>query len=114
MNPSEQRKAMCQTIAETAASKHSLVFCGDTNLNPTNHAIAPIDALLTPVFAKDELLTSFNLNHKDLVNFPGYATAVVDLMYVSDDIRVIAHSAPADDSADVSDHLPLVATLEIA
>ena len=61
MNPSDRRKAMCQTIADAVAGKSHVIFAGDTNLNPTNPTLAPIDALLTPVFAKDELPTSFNV-----------------------------------------------------
>jgi len=108
-NPSTQRKAMCATIARETAGKQHVVFAGDTNLNPTNPALAPVDAQLKSVF-KHELTTSFNVRRKDLKKFPGYATAVVDLMYVSDDIRVISHSCP---DVDISDHLPLVAVLEM-
>jgi endonuclease/exonuclease/phosphatase family metal-dependent hydrolase len=108
-NPSTQRKAMCATIAQETAGKQHVVFAGDTNLNPTNSALAPIDAQLESVF-KHELATSFNVRRKDLEKFPGYATAVVDLMYVGADVHVISHSCP---DVDISDHLPLIAVLEI-
>lgn len=104
----ERRWAMCNTIAQAAAGKQHAVLAGDLNLKPVNPTLAPIEAQLDSVF-KHELTTTFNLRHKDLDKFPGYATAVVDLMYVSRDIRVLEHSCP---DVDVSDHLPLVATLE--
>jgi endonuclease/exonuclease/phosphatase family metal-dependent hydrolase len=106
-NASEQRWAMCRTIAEMTASKQHTVFAGDTNLNPTNKTLAPINGQLESVF-KHELSTSFNVRRKDLDKFPGYATAVVDLMYISHDMKILEHSCP---DIDISDHLPLIATL---
>lgn len=110
-NPSDRRKAMCQTIADAVKGKPNVIFAGDTNLKPVNAALAPIDAVLHPVFKKDELKTSFNISRKDLVKFPGYARAVVDLMYVSHDVTVLAHSCP---DVDISDHLPLVALCKLS
>ncbi|HEX7964056.1 MAG TPA: endonuclease/exonuclease/phosphatase family protein [Candidatus Saccharimonadales bacterium] len=108
---SDRRKAMCQTIAGAVKGKKNVIFAGDTNLKPTNAALAPLDAVLQTVFQKDELQTSFNVNRKDLKKFPGYATAVVDLMYVNHDVTVLEHSCP---DVDISDHLPLVALCEIS
>jgi endonuclease/exonuclease/phosphatase family metal-dependent hydrolase len=108
-NASPRRMAMCQTIADAVRDKTHVLLAGDTNLKPTNAALKPIDELLHSVFG-NELVTSLNIQRKDLDKFPGYATAVVDLMYVSHDLDVIDHSCP---EVDVSDHLPLVATLEL-
>lgn len=41
---------------------------------------------------------------------PGYATSVVDMIFTSPDIRVVSKSCP---DVDLSDHFPLIATLEI-
>jgi endonuclease/exonuclease/phosphatase family metal-dependent hydrolase len=61
---------------------------------------------LTSVFG-DSLKTTFNISRKDN---PGYATAAVDMMFVSSDIEVIEKACPA---VDVSDHLPLVVQLRL-
>ncbi len=42
---------------------------------------------------------------------PGYATSAVDVVYVSPEIKIISRDCP---NVDISDHLPLVATLDIA
>jgi endonuclease/exonuclease/phosphatase family metal-dependent hydrolase len=107
-NASPRRIAMCKTIADAARGKEHVLLAGDTNLKPTNPALKPVDKLLHSVFGH-ELTTSFNLHHKDLDKFPGYATAVVDLMYVSHDVQVLEHRCP---EVDISDHLPLVAVVE--
>jgi endonuclease/exonuclease/phosphatase family metal-dependent hydrolase len=105
----ERRVKMYNEIAKATKNKQNVILAGDFNLKPTNMALAPIDAQLTSVF-KNERSTSFNLRRKDLDKYPGYATAVVDLMYVSAEIKVLSYSCP---DVDVSDHLPLVAKLEI-
>jgi endonuclease/exonuclease/phosphatase family metal-dependent hydrolase len=105
----ERRVKMCNEIAKSTHGKQNVILAGDFNLKPTNKAIAPIDEQLISVF-KNERRTSFNLRRKDLDKYPGYATAVVDLMYVSADIKILSSSCP---DVDVSDHLPLVAELEI-
>lgn len=106
--PSEARQAMCRSIADTAQGLEHVILAGDTNLKPTNAALRPVDELLRTVFG-DELQTSFNVRRKDLQRFPGYASAVVDLMYISPDLRAVSHDCP---DVDISDHLPLVATIE--
>jgi len=105
---SDRRKKMCQTIADAVRGKTHILLAGDSNLKPTNPALKPIDELLTSVFGQ-ELTTSFNIKRKDMVKFPGYGTAVVDLMYVGHDVRVLEHHCP---QVDISDHLPLVAVVE--
>lgn len=107
-NASPRREAMCQTIADAVRGKQHVLLAGDSNLKPTNAALKPVNELLHSVFGH-ELATSFNVKRKDLVKFPGYATAVVDLMYVGHDIEVLEHYCS---EADVSDHLPLVATIK--
>jgi endonuclease/exonuclease/phosphatase family metal-dependent hydrolase len=64
-----------------------------------------IEEHLTSVFG-NSLTTTFNMRRKEN---PGYATAAVDLMYISNDLRVTGKDCP---DVDISDHLPLVVTLE--
>ncbi len=87
-----------------------VIVAGDTNAKPTNPAMLAIEQQLVSVF-KNDLPTSFNVRRKDLKKFPGYATATVDLMYVSPDVTVVVRDCS---NVDISDHLPLTATLHIS
>jgi endonuclease/exonuclease/phosphatase family metal-dependent hydrolase len=109
-NYSERRKEMSQKMIAATKGKTNVILAGDTNAKQDNQAMLNVEKHLTNVFAHKERLTSFNLRRKDLKKFPGYATAIVDLMYVSADVKIIAHDSP---DADISDHLPLTATLKI-
>ncbi|HVI69016.1 MAG TPA: endonuclease/exonuclease/phosphatase family protein [Magnetospirillaceae bacterium] len=109
-NDSLKRRNMSRIILEQTKGLQRVIVAGDTNAKPTNPAMLALEEQLVSVF-KDELSTSFNLRRKDLEKFPGYATATVDLMYVSPDVKVVAHDCP---NIDVSDHLPLTATLTIS
>ena len=42
---------------------------------------------------------------------PGYAAAVVDMIFISKNIEVISHDCP---QVDISDHLPLVCKFNIS
>lgn len=105
-NHSPQRQRMSQVILEAIAGKQTVILAGDTNAKPTNPAMRAIEAQLTNVF-KDAMTSSFNMRRKDN---PGYATAVVDLMYTSPHITVIDRQCP---DIDISDHRPLVAVLGV-
>ncbi|USN96612.1 MAG: endonuclease/exonuclease/phosphatase family protein [Candidatus Nomurabacteria bacterium] len=106
-NYSEKRQHMAQTVIREIEGLKRVILGGDTNAKPYNQAIIEIDQHLKSVFGKDELITTFNMRRKDN---PGYASAVVDMIFVSPSIQVVEKSCP---DVDVSDHLPLVATLEI-
>ena len=108
-NDSPRRRNMSRIIMEQTKGLKRVVVAGDTNAKPTNPAMLAIEKQLVSVFG-NELPTSFNVRRKDLKKFPGYATATVDMMYVSPDVKVLAHDCP---QVDVSDHLPLTATLHI-
>ena len=41
---------------------------------------------------------------------PGYATAVVDMVFASSRLKILDHQCP---DVDISDHLPLVVKIEI-
>jgi endonuclease/exonuclease/phosphatase (EEP) superfamily protein YafD len=105
-NFSDRRRAMRDTILAAVDGKSNVILAGDSNAKPTNQAMKDLETKLRPVFDKD-VTTTFNMRHKDN---PGYATAVVDLMYVSANIETISRDVP---DVDVSDHLPLVVKLQI-
>lgn len=102
----DRRLAMSDVIVREVAGKSHVILAGDFNVREETQTIRNIEAHLTNVF-KGELKTSFNLRHKA---HPGFASAVVDMVFVSPDIRVLGHSVPDDD---VSDHLPLVCKFEV-
>jgi len=108
-NDSPSRLKMSKTIIDAVRGKQNVILGGDTNATPNSQTIKNIEAELTSVF-KGDLATSFNVRRKDLVKFPGYATAVVDALYVSPSIKVVDSSCP---DVDIADHLPLVVTIEI-
>jgi endonuclease/exonuclease/phosphatase family metal-dependent hydrolase len=101
-----RRLAMSQKIIDQIQDKKYVILAGDFNLKPTTQTILNIEKYLKNVF-KDELQSTFNMQRKDN---PGYATAVVDMLFVSEAIQVVAHECP---QVDISDHLPLTATLAI-
>ncbi len=103
---SPARHRMVDTILEATAGKPNVIVTGDTNAKPTNPAMRRLEGPLMSVFG-DELKTTFNMRRKDN---PGYATAAVDLMYISPDIKVLSKDVP---DVDVSDHLPLVVTVRV-
>lgn len=105
-NYSERRKKMSEDIIATVQDKKYVLLAGDSNAKPTNPAIRNIEEHLTSVFGQD-MKTTYNMRRKDN---PGYASAACDVMFVSPDIRVVEHDCP---DVDISDHLPLIATIEI-
>ena len=106
---SPRRLAMSETILAEVGENAPLVLAGDFNLQPHTRTIKNIEAKLQNVF-KNEAETSFNLQRKDLQQFPGYTTAVVDMFFVSPDVKIISKSMP---QVDISDHLPLVVEVAI-
>lgn len=102
---SPQRQKMSQIILEKTSEKRHVIVTGDTNAKYTNPVMRNLENNLTNVFG-DSLITSFNMRRK---SNPGYATSVVDLMYISDDFSVVSRACP---DVDISDHLPLVVELE--
>lgn len=106
-NDNPRRLAMADAIAKEIQGKPRVILAGDLNVQEGTEAIQKIEAHLTNVF-KGGLTSSFNLRHK-----PGnpFASAIVDFVFVSADLRVLAHRAP---DVDVSDHRPLVCEFEIA
>ncbi|MBU0978209.1 endonuclease/exonuclease/phosphatase family protein [Patescibacteria group bacterium] len=106
-NPARHR--MGQIILDQIKGKSNVILAGDFNLRPTTQVIKNIEQHLTNVF-KDELVTTFNLQRKGPSADSGYATSVVDMIFVSPNLKIISHSCP---QVDISDHLPLVIELGI-
>jgi len=103
-NFSKNRQLMSEAIINAVTGKSRVILAGDTNAKPTNMAMRKVGEHLVSVFGH-ELKSTFNMRHKDN---PGYATAVVDMMFVSSDVTVAEKTCPA---VDISDHLPLVVIL---
>ena len=102
-----KRLKMSETVIKEIRNKKHIILSGDFNTKPHTKSIRDIEQYLKNIF-KGELTTSFNMKRKDP---PGnYGTAVVDMTFVSPDIKIIFHSCP---QVDISDHLPLVCQFEI-
>lgn len=101
-----KRLKMSQTIVKEIKGKKNVILSGDFNVNSGTDSINNIKNQLQSIF-KDELTTSFNMKRK---TDPGYAKAVVDMIFVSQEIKAIDHYCP---QVDISDHLPLVAIFEV-
>jgi len=101
-----ERIRMSNIIVNEIKEKDLTVLMGDFNLKPHTTTISNIEKHMKSVF-KGDLASTFNMKHK---TDPGYATAVVDMFFVSPDITIVSKSSPPDD---VSDHLPFVVEIEI-
>ena len=100
------RLKMGKAVINEIKGKTNVILSGDFNTKPHTKSMRNIEKYLTNVF-KDELTTSFNMKRK---NPPGgYSTAVVDMVFISPNIKVISHICP---NVDISDHLPQVCVFE--
>lgn len=105
-NDNERRLAMGRTIAKELSRLDLAILAGDFNVKEHTNTIEMIEAYTKNVF-KNELLSTFNMRVK---TNPGYAVAVVDMIFVTPNIQILQKSCP---DIDVTDHLPLVATLSV-
>lgn len=105
-NDSPYREQMLRVILEKIKDKNRVLLAGDFNMFPTTVCIDTIEKHLINVF-KDEFVTTFNLKHKDPAAF---GSSVVDMMFISSEIKVVNHYMP---DVDISDHMPLIAELEV-
>lgn len=103
----QPRKLMEKAILKAIQGKSNVIVAGDLNAKPTNPAMQAIEKSLKSVFGH-ELKSTFNMRRK---TNPGYATAVVDLVYVTPDIKILNKECP---NIDISDHLPLIVEMEIS
>lgn len=102
----QRRLEMADTIIDIINNKHSAILCGDLNVDQNTKTIAKIEKKLKNVFSR-ELQSTFNLEIKKK---EGFSKAVVDMIFVGQDIKVLNHYCS---SVSISDHLPLVANLQI-
>ncbi|MBI2473675.1 endonuclease/exonuclease/phosphatase family protein [Candidatus Uhrbacteria bacterium] len=102
----DRRLFMGKKIAEAVQPYQDVVLAGDFNVQEKTKTIGMIEGQLVNVF-KDERTTSFNMRHK---TNPGYATAVVDFMFVSPNLNVKDKWSYDED---VSDHLALAVDIQL-
>ncbi len=103
----DRRLAMADSIVKEIASKQPALLMGDFNVQEGGKTTDKIEAHMKSIF-KGEMKTSFNMKQKDPTS--GYATAIVDMMFATPDIQIGNHHVSG---ADVSDHLALVAEVEV-
>jgi len=101
-----RRIKMAEDIAGFIHEKQSVILAGDTNFDAKATKTVEIieKAGVASVFG-NSLVSTFNMAHK---TDPGYATAVVDMIFVSPVFEIIEKYMPMDD---VSDHRPLAVIL---
>lgn len=104
---SQRRLEMGKLIAQQVQGKSYTVLAGDFNCNPDTQTIGFIEEYLTNVFS-NKLTSTFNMCHK---TNPGFATAVVDMVFISSDLKVVSYSCP---SINISDHLPLLVEIQLS
>ncbi len=104
----DPRRLLMRDIILRETTTNTIV-AGDFNVQPATQTIQGLNLKLKPVF-DNHPQTSFNLQRKDLVKYPGYATAVVDMCFVTPDFQVKTATRP---EVDISDHLPMVIELEL-
>lgn len=104
---SEARLKMSELIVKEIKNIPNVILSGDFNMTAHTQSINAVEKHLKNIF-KDELKSSFNMRQK---TEGGYAVAVVDMILVSQNIKVIDHYCL---DVDVSDHLPLVTVLEVS
>jgi endonuclease/exonuclease/phosphatase family metal-dependent hydrolase len=103
---SPARQKMGEVIIQATDGKPNAILGGDSNATTGNQLMKELDKHLKNVF-ETNLKSTFNMRRK---KDPGYATAAVDVLYVSPTVEVISAECP---DIDISDHLPLISTLRI-
>ncbi len=101
----ERRLKMCKVIADKTKNEKNVILSGDFNVKINTRSINQIEQHLTNIF-KNRLKTTFNMKRK---NSPKFADAVIDMIFVSKEIKVIDSCCP---QVDISDHMPLVITFD--
>lgn len=105
-NYSDRRQQMSRVILDQVKGQKNIILGGDTNAKPTNQAMLNIAAAVPSVFGTT-VKSTFNMRRKDN---PGYATAAVDMLFASPNIKVLQKDVP---DVDISDHLPLIVTFSL-
>lgn len=102
----DRRLAMAKTIQKTTNGYEPLILTGDFNVREYTRTIQLLEEQFVNVF-KGELTTTFNMRQK---TNPALASAVIDMIFTSSDLKVSAHCTLPED---VSDHIPLSITVEV-
>lgn len=107
-NDTPKRFAMEKVIVDALKGNEDIILAGDTNLYPTTQFVKNLEDKLNirNIFG-NRLRSSFNMKYK---TNPSFAKAVVDMIFISENIKVLKAYKPM---VDVSDHYPLIATLEV-
>ena len=103
----QRRLKMADTILQATTGHSNVILSGDFNMADTTQSVGKLEQRFTSVFA-GKLTTSFNMRRK---SGGGFASSVVDMVFVDPGLRVVAAECP---DVDISDHLPQVVTLEVA
>lgn len=101
-----RRIEMGKTLARVCGGVQPAILAGDFNTWANTETIRSICAVMHDVFGTS-LQSTFNLQIK---TDAGFANAAVDHMFVSRDIRVVSAACP---TVEISDHLPLVVTVDV-
>lgn len=101
-----RRLEMSKIIVKHIKDKKNVILAGDFNVQPNTKTVNNIEKYLVNVF-KGQLKTTFNMKRKDNLS---YAKAVVDMVFVSQNIKILKRKCP---QVDISDHLPLVCTFTV-
>lgn len=105
-NDSEYRQKTVNALLKEIEGRSRVIITGDTNARPTNASMQRLGEKISNVFGTS-IATTFNMKRKDN---PGYATSVVDMIFVSEVFEVLEKYVP---QVDISDHLPLVVRLQL-
>lgn len=104
-NETELQKEMAKRIFGYIADKENIILSGDFNVNENTSCINLLEGKLKNIF-KGERTTSFNMTRKQN---PVFATAIVDFIFVSPNIKVVDHCTS---DKDVSDHQSQIVVIE--
>ncbi len=106
-----RRLAMATQIAKQISDKKNIILCGDFNFQLEGTCALEIieqEGGVKNIFA-GALTSTFNMKRKPPTGTT-YGTAIVDGIFVSPNVKVLEARCP---QVDISDHLPLVATIEV-
>lgn len=103
---SERRFKMADKIIKSTQGKENVILAGDFNLNPDTEAVRNIENHLKNVFS-NTLISTFNTKRKKT---EWAKNKVVDMIFVSPSVKILEKRCS---DVDVSDHLPLIAELEV-
>lgn len=101
------KDALLKEMNQAQDQQEAIILGGDFNVQPQTQTRQDLKQFVQPVLADNKLKTTFNMKRK---SNPGYATAPVDMIYVSPEFSVLEAECLEED---ISDHLPILARLEL-